>query len=101
MRGVRNRIILDTAKERIDILMSEAHKAILNDDSTLARTYVYQARRISSKYRVRIPREHRYHVCKSCGAYLLPGKNAHVRIKNHRVVIQCTECGAFKRYPLR
>ena len=101
MRGIRNRKLLEIARERIEILLSSARETALSVDFILASEYVRQARKISMKYRVRIPRQYRPHLCKTCGSFLVPHENARYRIKRHRVVVQCLNCGSIKRYPLK
>jgi len=57
------------------------------------------ARRIAMKYRVRIPKVYRRRFCRKCGSYFIFGKNARVRLKKKRVVVECLNCGFKRRYP--
>jgi ribonuclease P protein subunit RPR2 len=51
---------------------------------------------------VRIPKEEKIFLCKSCGSLLVPGVNCRVRTRTEfgtTVLITCLECGTKKRYP--
>ncbi|MEM3061851.1 MAG: ribonuclease P [Candidatus Bathyarchaeia archaeon] len=91
----------EIAKERIDLLFRLANK-IFHENKSLARRYLELAKRISMRSKVRIPREYRRFVCKSCGNLLVPGVNCKVRIRPEKgttVVINCLDCGLIMRYP--
>jgi ribonuclease P protein subunit RPR2 len=51
------------------------------------------------KYRVRIPKNLRRRFCRKCNSYFIFGKNARVRLKKKRVVVECLNCGFKRRYP--
>jgi ribonuclease P protein subunit RPR2 len=61
--------------------------------------YVQLIRNISMRTRMSIPREIKSRICKHCYAFLVPGKNAHYRLKDGYVVISCQLCGKEIRYP--
>ncbi|AGK61766.1 RNase P subunit RPR2 [Archaeoglobus sulfaticallidus PM70-1] len=85
------------ARERIVLLMERAFKT---DDSDLSRRYVELAMKISSKYRVRIPKEYRNTFCRKC---YTPFKSENVKIRLLRGVktIECLVCGYKKRIPYK
>lgn len=87
------------AKERIEILLQRAEK-YKNIDYELARRYVELAKKISMKYRVRIPKKYKITFCKKC---LYPYKHGRfrVRIRKSRVIITCLNCGFERRIPTR
>ncbi|RLI78782.1 ribonuclease P [Archaeoglobales archaeon] len=87
------------AKERIRILIEKAEKMKL-EDYELAKRYVELAKKISMKYRVRIPKELRVKFCKKC---LYPYKfgKFRVRVRKSRVIITCLNCGFERRIPIR
>jgi len=93
-------LVNEIARERIDILLSEARKN-LDYDTKLSRRYTDLARKISMRTKVKIPREQKRYICKACGLPLIPGKNARVRVLkgNSRIVVTCLTCGALRRYP--
>lgn len=86
------------AAERIDRLHALARAAAQEGDDDRAREYVRLARRIAERNRLRLPREFTRFTCDACDAYLLPGHNARVRLRDGHVVVTC-DCGAQSRYP--
>ena len=82
------------ALERIEQLLNMAR------DSPFGKRYVELAKRISTRTRVRIPRERKMWLCK-CNAYLVPGRNAIVRIKEGKRIVICEECGRKKVIPFK
>ncbi len=90
------------AKERIDILFSEADKAF-KEHPERSRRYVEMARRIGTKYNVSIPRNLKKRFCKECGEFLVPGTNCKVRLDSDKknIVISCKNCKAIRRYPYK
>ena len=100
---MRKYVMKDIAVQRIGILLSKARETI-KDDAELSKRYVYLARKIAMKAKVRIPRKWKLWICKKCNTYLLPGYNARVRIRENRMshlIITCLNCGNQKRYYLR
>lgn len=88
--------------ERIEILFKNAERRFkLNP--VLANRYIYLARKIAMKYRIRIPKHLKRKFCKKCYKYLLPGVNCRIRTKKEQqvVIIKCLECNAIMRYPYR
>ena len=86
------------AQERIGILLEEAEKSTISGEKEFAKRYVYLARRIAMRYRVKIPREKRIWICKNCYSYLYPGVNCRIRIKRNTITIFCEECKSYKRF---
>jgi len=86
------------AKERIERLFELAEREFRHNPE-LSHTWLELARRISMRTRVRIPRELKRRMCKSCHRLLVPGRSARVRLKRGRVCITCLACGRVMRYP--
>ncbi len=86
------------ARRRIATLFEQAQ---MSGDEALSRRYVVMARRISTKYRVRIPPQFRRRYCRSCNAFWVPSKTVRVRITGSKVVYSCLSCGAKARLQLR
>jgi len=86
------------AEERIRRLQELARGAASECREERARRYVRRARRIAERNRLELPRELRRFTCRSCDAYLRPGKNARVRLQDGHVVVAC-DCGQLARYP--
>jgi ribonuclease P protein subunit RPR2 len=91
------------AMQRIKTLFGLAKKTAY-EDQALAQRYVEIARKIAMAASVRLPKEYRLQVCRSCKSFILPGVNCRVRIKQRRephLVITCLNCGKQMRIPLR
>lgn len=63
-----------------------------------SKRYAGLARMVCSKYNVRMPREYKRRICKSCGAFLTPGKNLRIRFAGKTMTYTCLECGGVARY---
>ncbi len=88
------------ASERIEKLFSEA-EASFKDDFKLSDRYVEMARKISMKFKVRIPSSLKRRFCKHCHAYLKQGVNCRVRLSAKQVVYHCDACNRFMRFGYR
>jgi len=86
----------EIAGVRIEKLMGMAKHQASYGDLDLARRYVDLARRISMRTKTKIPKGHIY--CKACLAPMTPGTFT-VRLRHHKVIMRCTECGSIKRNP--
>jgi ribonuclease P protein subunit RPR2 len=83
---------------RIKKLFEEAEN-IFGEYKKLSNRYVYLARRLSMKHKVKIPLELKRRFCKNCYSYLKPGVNCRVRLRNKMVVYYCLECKHYMRFP--
>ncbi|HEX9708367.1 MAG TPA: ribonuclease P [Candidatus Thermoplasmatota archaeon] len=81
----------------MEILLGEAGRAVRAGKGLRARRYVDLARKIGMRYNVPMAREWKRWVCAGCGTYLVPGRNATVRLRPGRTVVTCQECGRVKR----
>jgi ribonuclease P protein subunit RPR2 len=86
------------ALERIDSLFEQARK-VFSKEPALAKRYVTLARKIQSRYKVRMPAKFRYRYCKKCGSYWMPGASVRVRTRVGKVVFTCLVCKAMRRKP--
>ena len=89
---------MTVAAERIDRLESLARAATKAGEEERAREYVRLARRIAERNRLSLPKSFKRFTCDDCDAYLVPGDNARVRLRNGHVVVTCS-CGSHARYP--
>lgn len=89
----------DLALKRIKKLFIQAEIEYHNDHK-LSDRYVDLARKISMKYKVRIPPELKRRFCKHCNSFLVPGKNLRIRIGKSRVIYYCLVCKKFMRFHL-
>lgn len=81
-----------TAAERIEELFKQAARR-----PEFARRYVVLARKMAMRHKVRIPLKWRRRFCKKCNAFLVPGKNCRVRLRDKKRIITCLDCGTVKR----
>ncbi|MGM0605592.1 MAG: ribonuclease P protein component 4 [Halobacteriota archaeon] len=88
------------AAERIDRLADLAREAAIDGRYDRSREYVRLARRVAERNRCGLPRTFKRFTCDRCDVYLVPGRNARVRLQGGHVVVRC-DCGATKRYPYR
>ena len=88
------------ALDRIKQLFSEA-AVKFKYDKLLADRYVYMARKLSMKYKTKIPADLKKRYCKHCKAFLVPGGNCRVRVSNGKLVYLCLECQHFMRFPYK
>ena len=85
----------DLAAQRIEILVRNALETA-KSDAELAQKQATLAKKISTKFRVRLPYEVRQLYCKKCKRFIVPGVNARVRIGRANVKavrITCLKCG--------
>ena len=87
----------EIAKERIKILFALAEDA----KQELSNRYVELARKISMKYKIRIPSQLKKKYCKHCFEYLRPGENCRVRTRAGKLIYYCSKCGKYMRFPVK
>ena len=87
------------AGERIEALFRLAEQEALRGNAARADRYVELGRKIGMRYNVHLPSELKRRVCKECHAFLVPSKNARVRVGGSKVVTTCLRCGAVMRFP--
>lgn len=88
------------AKERIKKLFEQA-EIRFKEDPKLANRYVYLARKIAMKLKIRIPPSLKRRFCKHCYSYLVPNKNCRVRIRKDKIIYTCFNCKKFMRFGYR
>ena len=89
------------AKKRINKLFEIAEQNALSGKLILANRYVEIARKISMRYLVSIPKEHKIRFCKHCYSYLLPDVTSRVRFNRGRIIVYCNSCKKYTRIPLK
>lgn len=90
--------IRDMAAQRIKRLFDLADETF-KEDPGMSKRYVFLARKMGMRHRVRMPAHLKRKVCKGCGAYLVPGSSIRVRLRGGRVVTTCMDCGYCMRIP--
>ncbi len=89
----------DLALQRIEILVQNALESV-KSDAELAQKQAMLAKKISNKFRVRLPYEIRQLYCKKCKRFIVPSIGARVRIGRSNVKavrITCLRCGHIYR----
>lgn len=94
------------ALERMNQLFQNANNQVdlsKNDKSEyhlkLAQRYIDIAGKISTKYKVKLPRELKRRICNHCKTFMIPGINCRVRLRNMMVVTYCQSCKKFSKVP--
>ena len=88
-------IVYKIAMERMQILIDNAISNARTDPE-LSQRQASIARRISSKYKIRMPYELRIVFCKKCKSFIAPGLNSRIRLGRAPVKsirISCNFCG--------
>ncbi len=94
---VRRHSFQDVAEKRIAELFLQAGQ-IFPKDPLLSNRYVKLARKLSTKYKVAFSKAQKIRFCKVCGAFLVHGKNARIRLSKGNIVVSCGICKAVKRF---
>ncbi|HTP54813.1 MAG TPA: ribonuclease P protein component 4 [Thermoplasmata archaeon] len=89
------------AHERIDDLFALAAREFANGEPALADRYVVLARKVGTRYNVRLLPEYRELYCRACSAYWVEGRTVRTRLRAGRRVRSCLACGHERRTPLR
>ncbi len=89
----------ELAKEHIKTYFEKATK-VFSENKGLANRYVTLARKIAMKVRMPLPVVYKRKFCKHCYKFLMPNKNARIRVRDKKVIISCLECKKFTRIPL-
>jgi len=87
---------LKIASERIIKLLSEADSEF-KEHHELSKRYVYIARKISMKYKVKFTSDQKKLFCKKCNSYLRNGVTSRVRLEHGKIVTTCLGCGNMRR----
>ncbi|NLX48071.1 MAG: ribonuclease P protein component 4 [Euryarchaeota archaeon] len=96
-KKVSNNQVRGIARKRMGILVRLSEKEALGGNMARAKRYMTLARRISARNKVPMPPGALY--CRRCSTPLVPGSNCRVRLRDHRVVTHCLECGSVRRAP--
>ena len=88
-------IVYKIAMERMQILIDSAISNARTDPD-LSQRHASLARRISTKYKIRMPYHLRMVFCKKCKSFIAPGINSRIRLGRTSVKsirISCNLCG--------
>lgn len=84
---------------KIIIRLFELADSMFKKYPNLSNRYVFLARKISMKYKIKIPKEIKRRFCKHCNNFLYPGINLRIRLNKKKVVYYCLNCKKHMRYP--
>jgi len=89
------------AHERIDDLFALAAREARGDRPELANRYVELARRVGTRYNVRLPPEYRELYCRGCSTFWVEGRTVRTRLRAGHRVRTCLACGRERRTATR
>ncbi len=89
------------ARERIATLFALAEREAATGQPELADRYVGLARRVGTRYNVRLLPEFRELYCRGCSAFWVEGRTVRTRLRSGRRVRTCLRCGRTRRSPTR
>lgn len=96
-RGFRTPLMISVARERMAILIGRAEEASRARDVARARRYVQLARRIGTRYNIRIPPALKDRFCQGCSSYLQEGITVRTRMNSGKRTRTCLSCGRVRR----
>ena len=79
----------------------ELARETVGKDERLMKSAVRDAFRLSTRLRLRVPRDEKRKLCKHCYNYLQPGLTSSTRVRNGRIIITCLGCKNVKRLQYR
>ncbi len=85
------------AQERIADLFALAERESGSGTGRLADRYVRLARKIGTRYNVRLLPEYREVFCRACATYWVEGRTVRTRLRGGRRVRTCLHCGRQRR----
>lgn len=100
-RGRRTALMVRVARERISTLFALAEREASSGHGELADRYVAIARRVGTRYNVRVLPEYRELYCRGCSAFWVEGRTVRTRLRAGRRVRTCLRCGRERRTLLR
>lgn len=96
-RGRRTGAMIRIAQDRVLDLFALAEAEAARGPSPLADRYVSLARKVGTRYNVRLPRELGERYCRGCSSFWVEGRNVRTRIRGGRRVRTCLVCGRVRR----
>jgi len=93
--------MLRIARERISTLFALAEEEAASGHLGLSDRYIGLARRIGTRYNVRLPPEYRELYCRGCSRFWIEGRTVRTRLRAGRRVRTCLACGRVRRIPVR
>ncbi|EQD30604.1 RNAse P, Rpr2/Rpp21 subunit [mine drainage metagenome] len=85
------------AEARVEHLFRLATQEAMTGPGDLPDRYVRLARRIGTRYNVRLRPEFRDLYCRGCSAFWVEGRTVRTRLRSGRTVRTCLRCGRARR----
>ncbi|MGI0130749.1 MAG: ribonuclease P protein component 4 [Thermoplasmata archaeon] len=89
------------ARERITTLFALAEREATSGHGELADRYVTIARRVGTRYNVRLLPEYRELYCRGCSSFWVEGRTVRTRLRSGRRIRTCLVCRRERRTLLR
>ena len=93
--------MIRVAHERISDLFALAEQSARSGTSSLPDRYVQLARRIGTRYNVRLLVEYRDLYCRGCSSYWVEGRTLRTRLRGSHRTQTCLRCGRVRRVRIR
>ena len=100
-RGFRTPLMISVARDRIALLIGRAEEVSRGGDPALSRRYVELARRIGTRYNIRIPPLLKERFCQGCSSFFQEGITVRTRLNFGRRTRTCLSCGRVRRGLIR
>jgi ribonuclease P protein subunit RPR2 len=100
-RGRRTATMVRVARERISALFALAEREAATGHAELSDRYVDLARRVGTRYNVRVLSEYRELYCRGCSTFWIEGRTVRTRLRSGRRIRTCLRCGRERRTLLR
>ncbi len=100
-RGFRTPLMISVARERMAILIGRAEAASRGGEPGLSRRYVQLARRIGTRYNIRIPPLLKDRFCQGCSTFFREGVSVRTRFNAGKRTRTCLTCGRLGRGRIR
>ncbi|VVB66721.1 Ribonuclease P protein component 4 [Candidatus Gugararchaeum adminiculabundum] len=100
-RSKRPDKLMQLLRERVDILHKLARECVKTNPQR-AKRYVSLARKLCTRYNLRLPKDLKRSFCKKCYTIWIPGYNLNVRIRSKEKLAEYScSCGAIFRFPIK
>ncbi|MCL4372996.1 hypothetical protein M1384_02935 [Candidatus Parvarchaeota archaeon] len=67
------------------------------ENNNLSERYIFLAKRILTSKKIKLPKEEKFLICRSCNKLLIPGVNCRVRLKQGFLTYKCLNCGNVRK----
>ena len=93
--------MISVARDRMATLVGRAEEASRGGDPSRSRRYVELARRIGTRYNIRIPPMLKDQFCQACSSFFHEGITVRTRLNAGRRTRTCLSCGRVRRVLVR